>query len=64
MFGAVKLTKNADINKYKYSGYDIRFGGRGTFSFPGGRFGQNVISFGVYIRSFVHVDKKRCFNSW
>ena len=47
MFGAVKLTKNADINKYKYSGYDIRFGGRGTFSFPGGRFGQNVIIFGV-----------------
>ena len=25
LFGAVTLTKNADINKYKYSGYGIRF---------------------------------------
>ena len=23
LFGAVSLTKNADIDKYKYSGYDI-----------------------------------------
>ena len=23
IFGAVKLTKNADIDKYKYSGYSI-----------------------------------------
>ena len=25
LFGAVKLTKNADIHKYKYSGYGIAF---------------------------------------
>ena len=25
IFGSVKLTKNADPNKYKYSGYDIGF---------------------------------------
>ena len=23
LFGAVKVTKNADFDKYKYSGYDI-----------------------------------------
>ena len=27
LFGAVKLTKNADIDKYKYFGYGIGFGG-------------------------------------
>ena len=25
LFGAVRLTKNADMNKHKYSGYDIGF---------------------------------------
>ena len=25
LFGAVRLTKNADINKYKYSAYGIGF---------------------------------------
>ena len=31
LFGAVTLTKNADINKYKYSGYGIRFDRRSIF---------------------------------
>ena len=39
LFGAVTLTKNADIDKYRYSGYEIGFDRRGSFSFPGGRFG-------------------------
>ena len=34
LFGAVKLTKNADIDKYGYSGYGIGFDRRGSFSFP------------------------------
>ena len=59
MFGAVKLTKNADIDKYKYSGYDVGFDRRGTFSFPIGGFGCNVIIFGVNMSSSVHVDNKR-----
>ena len=36
LFGAVTLTKNADIDNYKYSGYCIRFERRGSFSFPTG----------------------------
>ena len=40
MFGSVKLTKNADIDKCKYSGYGISFGRRKTFSVPRG-FGKN-----------------------
>ena len=40
--GAVKLTKNPDIDKYKYSGYGIGFYRKGKSSFGNG-FGQNVI---------------------
>ena len=36
LFGAVSLTKNADIDKYKYSGYGIGFDRRSNFSFPSG----------------------------
>ena len=48
----------ADIGKYKHSGYDIGFDMKGTFSFPNGRFGKNVIIFGANMSSSVHVDKK------
>ena len=34
LFGAVTLTKNTDIDKYKYSGYGIGFDKKGSFSFP------------------------------
>ena len=62
LFGAVTLTKNADIDKYQYSGYGIGFNRRGSFSFPGGEFGSNAIIFAVDMSSFVHVDnKKRTF---
>ena len=32
LFGPVILVENADIDKYKYSGYDIRFDRKGKFS--------------------------------
>ena len=61
----IRLTKNADIDKYGYSGNGIGFGRRGSVSFPGGRFGSNVKIFGVDMSSSVHVDnKKGHFNSW
>ena len=31
LFGAIKLTENADIDKYKYSGYGIGFNGHGFY---------------------------------
>ena len=58
VFGAVSLTKNADIDKYKYSGYGIGFDRGGSFSFPGVGFGSNVIISGVDMSSSVHVDSK------
>ena len=36
LFGALKLVKNADIDKYKYSGYGIGFDARGSFSLSDG----------------------------
>ena len=33
LFGAVTLTKNADIDKYGYSGYGSGFDRRGSFSY-------------------------------
>ena len=39
LIGAITLTKNADIDKYEYSGYGIGFDRRSSFSFPGGGFG-------------------------
>ena len=59
LFGAVTLTKNADIDKYGYSGYGIGFDRRSSFSFPGGGFGQNVLIFGADMSSSVHVDNKK-----
>ena len=58
LFGAVTLTKNADIDKYGYSGYGIGFHKRGSFSFPGGGYGQNVLVFGVDISFSAHIDNK------
>ena len=52
------MTKNADVNKYKYSGYRIVFDRTSSFSFPGGGNGKNVIFFGVDMNSSVHVDNK------
>ena len=51
------LTKNADIDKYRYSSYGIWFDRR-SFSFPGGQFGQNVIIFGADMSSSIHIDNK------
>ena len=36
LFGAVKITKNTDVDKYKSSGYGIGFDGRGVFTHPTG----------------------------
>ena len=47
LFAAVTLTKNADIYKYGYSGCGIGFDRKSSFTFPGGRIGQNVLIVGV-----------------
>ena len=59
LLDAVTLTKNADIEKYKYSGYGIGFDRRSSFSFTGGGFGQNVLSFGADMSTSIHIDNKK-----
>ena len=55
LFGAVSLTKNADIDKYKYSGYGIGFD-RDNVCSVGNRFGRNVIIFEVDMSLSAHAD--------
>ena len=59
LFGEVSLTKNADIDKYKYSGYGTGFDKRSSFSFLGGGLGRNVIIFGVDMSSSMKIDNKK-----
>ena len=59
LFGAVTLTKNTDIGRYRYSGYGIGFDRRSAFSFPGNRFSQNVLIFRVDMSSSAHIDNKK-----
>ena len=59
LFGAVTLTKNPDIERYKYSGYGVGFDRRLSFSFPSGGFGQNVLIFGADMSTSIHIGNKK-----
>ena len=58
LFGAVNLTKHADIDQYKYSGYGIGFDRKGEFSFGINGFGKNGIILGADMSSSVHANNK------
>ena len=58
LFGSVKLSKNAELDKYKYIGYDIGFDFRSEFSLPDGSMEKNVIISGPDMSSSVHDDNK------
>ena len=53
------MTKNADINKYKYSEYGIAFNRHGCFSSPAIGLRRNVIGFGVDMSSSTEIDNRR-----
>ena len=59
LFSAVTLTIIADIDKYKYSRYEIGFDRKSSFSFPSGGFGQNIIIFLVDMSSSAHIGNKK-----
>ena len=59
LFGAVKLVKMLILINTKYSWYGFGFDMKGTFSFPSGGFGKNIIIFGVDMSSSVYVDNKK-----
>ena len=59
LFGSVELTKNANSDKYKISGYGIGFESSSEFSLTDGSMGKNVIIFRAGVSSSVYVDNKR-----
>ena len=58
LFGSVKLTKNADIDKYGYSGYGIGFDKETSFLI-GNEIGKNVIIFGVDMSLSSKIDNRK-----
>ena len=66
LFGAMQITKNADINKYKYKGYGICFDGRKEFAqvrkrgnFNDTTTARNVLIFGADMSFSKHANNKR-----
>ena len=58
LFGAVKITKNANTSHYKYEGYGICFDGESSFSFGNRTDAKNVIIFGVNNSNSSHSTNK------
>ena len=54
LFGSVKLTNSADLEKYKYTGYAIGFDSRAEFLFTDGSCENNAIIFRANMSSSVH----------
>ena len=59
MFGDVKLIKNADSNKYSYSGYSTGFDSCSLFPYSDFDWDKNVVIFGVDNNSSVLTDNKK-----
>ena len=53
------MTKNADIDKYTYSGYGIGFDRHRFFWHPSSGTGRNVIIFGVDMSSSTKIDNRK-----
>ena len=53
------MTKNADIDKYGYSSYEIGLDRRGSFSFPGTGLGRNVIISGADMSSLTKINNMK-----
>ena len=63
LFGAIKITKNADTSKYKYKGYGICFDESESHVRKEGNFNhttlaRNVIIFGVDMSFSKHANNK------
>ena len=58
LFGTVKVTKHNDVDQYKYSGYDIEFDRKGSYS-VGNEIGRNVIIFGIDMTSTAKIDNRK-----
>ena len=55
-FRGIKLTKNAGVDKYSYSGYGVGFDICIEYYLPDCKVGKNYIIFGAVVSSSVHID--------
>ena len=53
------MTKNADVNNYRYSRYVTGFDRHGIFPSPSIGLGRNVIIFGVGMSSSTKIDNSK-----
>ena len=53
------MTKNADIDRYKYSEYGVGFDRNGSFSFAGTALDRSVIIFRVDMNSSTNIDNRK-----
>ena len=60
----IKITFTQGKTVNIYTAYDIGIDMKGTFSFPTGEFGKNMIIFEVDIRSSVHLDNMSWYHCW
>ena len=58
LFGAIKITKNADIEKYKYSGYELGSDCEISYNHSSGGIGGDAIIFGVDMSSSTNTANK------
>ena len=59
LFGALKLNRSDDPDKYRYSSYGIGFDKYSQFSWTDDSWDKNVVIFGVGNSYSVHVDNKK-----
>ena len=59
MLGAVSLTKNVNIDSFKYSGYGIGLDRHGSYSYSSGWTGRNVIVFRVDMSSSTKINNRK-----
>ena len=60
LFGTVKLTTNADLDKYDYSGYGTVVDASRSFSLSDGiGFGKKVTILGANMSSAMHIDNTK-----
>ena len=64
LFGAIKLIKINDPDKYAYSTCGVGFDARSQCLWLDGSLGKNVVSFGADMSSPVHFDNKNKYFWW
>ena len=58
LFGSVKLTKHADLDKYEYTGYGIGFDSPSEFLFTEGSYGSKIEVEAKYPINFTESGKR------